>query len=128
MGESYHPLPWRVLTYDPKMASYVVDLSRDRLENAPKYTRANEPDWATCPADIDAYYAAGVASRSSRRGNKHSAGGKSAQAAGSVPMRNWRVGGHDYQKLCHPILVRFAQFLFLESKRLLARTAPAPTR
>ena len=57
MGESYHPLPWRVLTYDPKMASYVVDLSRDRLENAPKYTRANEPNWTTYPADIDAYYA-----------------------------------------------------------------------
>jgi hypothetical protein len=29
----------------------------DRLENAPKYTRANEPNWATYPADIDAYYA-----------------------------------------------------------------------
>jgi hypothetical protein len=57
MGESYHPLPWRVLTYDPKMGAYVVDLDRNRLENAPKYTRANEPDWTTYPADIDAYYA-----------------------------------------------------------------------
>src|SRR5580658_5324919 len=57
MGESYHPLPWHVLTYDPKMAAYVVDLDRDRLANAPKYTRANEPDWTTYPADIDAYYA-----------------------------------------------------------------------
>jgi PRC-barrel domain protein len=57
MGESYHPLPWRVLTYDPKMGAYIVDLDRDRLENAPKYTRANEPDWTTYPADIDAYYA-----------------------------------------------------------------------
>jgi hypothetical protein len=57
MGESYHPLPWRVLTYDPKMASYVVDLSRDRLENAPSYTRSTEPDWTTYPPTIDAYYA-----------------------------------------------------------------------
>jgi hypothetical protein len=57
MGESYHPLPWRVLTYDPKMGAYVVDLDRDRLVNAPRYTRANEPNWSTYPADIDRYYA-----------------------------------------------------------------------
>jgi hypothetical protein len=57
MGESYHPLPWRVLSYDPKMGGYVVDLDRSRLEKAPSYTRANEPDWTTYPASINAYYA-----------------------------------------------------------------------
>jgi hypothetical protein len=57
MGESYHPLPWRVLTYDPKMGGYVVDLDRKRLENAPNYTKSTEPDWATYPPKIDAYYA-----------------------------------------------------------------------
>ena len=56
MGESYHPLPWRVLTYDPKMGGYVVDLDRRRLENAPSYTRSNEPDWTTYAPTVDAYY------------------------------------------------------------------------
>jgi len=57
MGESYHPLPWRVLTYDPKMGAYVVDLDRKRLEKAPSYTRVAEPDWTTYPPTVDAYYA-----------------------------------------------------------------------
>ena len=32
MGESYHPLPWRVLTYDTRLGGYVVDLDRSQLE------------------------------------------------------------------------------------------------
>src|SRR5271156_1926376 len=35
IGESYHPLPWRVLTYDPRLDGYVVDLDRDKLKGAP---------------------------------------------------------------------------------------------
>jgi hypothetical protein len=31
IGESYHPLPWRVLNYDTGMGGYVVDLDKDRL-------------------------------------------------------------------------------------------------
>jgi hypothetical protein len=46
-----------VLKYETSMGGYVVDLDRRRLESAPSYTRANEPDWATYPASIDAYYA-----------------------------------------------------------------------
>jgi hypothetical protein len=29
MGESYHPLPWRVLTYDTRQGGYVVDLAKN---------------------------------------------------------------------------------------------------
>ncbi|HZK91641.1 MAG TPA: PRC-barrel domain-containing protein [Stellaceae bacterium] len=57
IGESYHPLPWRVLKYETSMGGYVVDLDRRQLENAPRYSRADEPNWATYPASIDAYYA-----------------------------------------------------------------------
>ncbi len=57
MGESYHPLPWRVLTYDPRQDGYIVDLDRDRLENAPSYTPATEPDWLRSRDRIDAFYA-----------------------------------------------------------------------
>ncbi|MBA3520628.1 MAG: PRC-barrel domain-containing protein, partial [Rhizobiales bacterium] len=31
MGESYHPLPWKVLTYDESQGGYVVDLDKERL-------------------------------------------------------------------------------------------------
>jgi len=56
IGESYHPLPWRALTYDPKMGAYVVDLDRNRLENAPRYTSADQTDWYRDRDRIDAYY------------------------------------------------------------------------
>src|SRR6476646_11817305 len=38
MGESYHPLPWRVLKYDTRLGGYVIDLDRTQLEKAPSYT------------------------------------------------------------------------------------------
>ena len=44
IGESYHPLPWRILSYDTALGGYVVDLDRHRLEGAPTYTPAEEPD------------------------------------------------------------------------------------
>ena len=56
IGESYHPLPWRVLSYDTNLGGYVVDIDRNRLEGAPHYTAANQPDWATYGDRVDAYY------------------------------------------------------------------------
>ena len=46
MGESYHPLPWKVLTYDTRMGGYVVDLDKSKLEGAPSYTASESPDWS----------------------------------------------------------------------------------
>lgn len=45
MGESYHPLPWDSLTYDTERGGYVVDIDKERLQNAPYYERANRPDY-----------------------------------------------------------------------------------
>jgi hypothetical protein len=56
IGESYHPLPWRVLSYDTNLGGYVVDIDRNRLEAAPHYTAANQPDWTTYGDRVDAYY------------------------------------------------------------------------
>jgi len=56
IGESYHPLPWRVLTYDTRLGGYVVDLDRSQLEKAPSYTAASQPDWDTYRGAVDAYY------------------------------------------------------------------------
>jgi PRC-barrel domain len=46
IGDSYHPLPWKVLTYDMRLGGYVVDLDRSRLEGAPSYTSSSLPNWS----------------------------------------------------------------------------------
>ncbi len=46
IGESYHPLPWSMLTYERSMGGYVVDVDRTRLERAPRYTPSSTPDWS----------------------------------------------------------------------------------
>jgi hypothetical protein len=46
IGESYHPLPWRMLTYDTRKGGYVIDIDRTRLETAPSYTTSTAPNWA----------------------------------------------------------------------------------
>jgi hypothetical protein len=43
LGERYHPLPWKALTYDTRLGGYVVDLSREQLEGAPSYARDETP-------------------------------------------------------------------------------------
>ena len=48
LGERFHPLPWKALTYRPERGGYEVDLDRERLQAAPSY-RAGEEPW-TDPA------------------------------------------------------------------------------
>ncbi len=43
LGERFHPLPWKALTYDPERGGYVVDLDRARLEAAPSFAAGEEP-------------------------------------------------------------------------------------
>jgi len=35
IGEDYYPLPWSVLTYDPDLGGYKVNLTEQQLKNAP---------------------------------------------------------------------------------------------
>jgi len=58
MGESYHPLPWGVLTYDTGMGGYVVDLDKSRLEGAPSFGANEQPNWQDrgYTRSIDDYY------------------------------------------------------------------------
>src|SRR5688572_10516601 len=37
IGAKRHPLPWQVLTYDPNMGGFVVELERRILEESPAY-------------------------------------------------------------------------------------------
>jgi hypothetical protein len=43
IGEHYFPLPWSKLDYDTRRNGYVVDVSKDDLERAPKFTAAETP-------------------------------------------------------------------------------------
>lgn len=46
VGEDYHPLPWEKLRYDEHEGSYVVDLSKEQLEDAPRYGADRDIDWS----------------------------------------------------------------------------------
>ncbi|WP_043342584.1 PRC-barrel domain-containing protein [Belnapia moabensis] len=43
IGERYHPLPWKTLTYDTDLSGYVADVSRAQLEAAPSCGRDETP-------------------------------------------------------------------------------------
>jgi sporulation protein YlmC with PRC-barrel domain len=46
MGEDYYPLPWSVLTYNPDLGGYEVNVTKRQLENTPKYPPHQDWDWA----------------------------------------------------------------------------------
>jgi sporulation protein YlmC with PRC-barrel domain len=45
IGEKYHPVPWKVLTYDTGMGGYVVDLDEETLRDAPSFAGDEVPGW-----------------------------------------------------------------------------------
>ncbi len=45
MGEDYYPVPWTTLKYDPNLGGYLVNLTRDKLDKAPKYTQSTGWNW-----------------------------------------------------------------------------------
>jgi hypothetical protein len=58
VGNSYHPLPWRHLTYDGSLGGYVVAIDRGRMEGAPSYAEGDTTVWDD-PAyarHVDEYY------------------------------------------------------------------------
>jgi hypothetical protein len=60
IGDSYHPLPWKSLSYDTDMGGYVVDLDKSRLESAPSY-RSGEDPWSNRDYGRSVYDYYGVA-------------------------------------------------------------------
>jgi hypothetical protein len=44
-GEQLFPLPWSILTYDEDKDGYVLNLSKEQLERAPKFTRSDAPEF-----------------------------------------------------------------------------------
>jgi len=58
MGESYHPLPWRALTYNPRQKGFIIDLDRSKLEKGPSYTADTLPNWSdhAYGKEVDTFY------------------------------------------------------------------------
>jgi sporulation protein YlmC with PRC-barrel domain len=46
LGERYHPLPWKKLTYDTRLDGYTVDIDPRMLETAPSFAPGENP-WVT---------------------------------------------------------------------------------
>jgi hypothetical protein len=45
IGEDYYPLPWSVLTYNPRLEGYEVNITEQQLKGAPKYGKHESWDW-----------------------------------------------------------------------------------
>jgi len=47
IGEDFYPLPWSLLTYNPRLDAYEVNITEQQLKGAPKYSRHESWDWAS---------------------------------------------------------------------------------
>jgi hypothetical protein len=45
MGEDYYPMPWSTLKYDTNLGGYLVNLTKDQLDNAPKFNESRGWTW-----------------------------------------------------------------------------------
>ncbi len=45
IGNDHYPVPWSMLHYDTDKGGYVVELTREMLENAPSHTPDQRPDY-----------------------------------------------------------------------------------
>jgi hypothetical protein len=56
IGQDYYPLPWKLLTYNPRLEGYEVNVSEQQLKGAPRYSAHETWDWGTRGQAIDDYY------------------------------------------------------------------------
>jgi hypothetical protein len=60
MGETYHPIPWSILSYNTDLNGYVVSLNKEQLRAAPSYSKAELADVGNMDEplrdSLDSYY------------------------------------------------------------------------
>ena len=57
LGTDYYPLPWDRLTYDEDLGGYQIDLVKEDLEEAPRYSAEQEPAYNRAYSEqIDTFY------------------------------------------------------------------------
>jgi len=61
IGEDYYPLPWSLLTYNPRLGGYEINVSAQQLKGAPRYSRHESWDWSDRVRDqeVSDYYGVG---------------------------------------------------------------------
>ncbi len=45
VGDDHYPTPWSSLKYDTDLGGYLVNVTREQLDDAPRYTNDNEWSW-----------------------------------------------------------------------------------
>jgi sporulation protein YlmC with PRC-barrel domain len=56
IGQDAYPLPWSLLTYNPELEGYEVNISEQHLKSAPKFSPYETWDWNQRGRAIDEYY------------------------------------------------------------------------
>src|SRR4051812_40954629 len=57
MGSDYYPVPWAALEYDEDQSGYVIDVDKEFLEKAPRYSASETPRFTTAyGSQVDAAY------------------------------------------------------------------------
>ena len=56
IGEDYYPLPWSLLTYNPRLEGYEGNIPDAQLKGAPKYGTHENWDWSSRGSSFDDYY------------------------------------------------------------------------
>lgn len=45
LGSDHYPLPWEMLAYDTDKGGYVVSITKDQLNDAPRYRDSDTPEY-----------------------------------------------------------------------------------
>jgi len=61
IGEDYYPLPWSLLTYNPQLEGYEVNIAEQQLKSAPHYGKHESWDWSDRARERKVYDYYGVA-------------------------------------------------------------------
>lgn len=57
LGDKHYPLPWSALKYDTRRGGYIVNLSKEQLENAPSIEADEQIDWTPdYGRQVDSFY------------------------------------------------------------------------
>jgi PRC-barrel domain len=47
IGDDHYPLPWSLLTYNPQLGGYEVNIAEEQLKGAPKFSKSETWDGAS---------------------------------------------------------------------------------
>lgn len=56
LGSDYYPIPWEKLSYDTDEGGYVVDIDKETLEDAPRYSDAEPAYDRAYGEQVHGYY------------------------------------------------------------------------